>query len=112
VSGAEGTDPVRIVVESVSNEDLSILEIPTTFNVSSLSSQTSGSFSQDLQDPHVPTAPPQEPPAPIPKSQGLLTLPSYLPSMRFIKVRHGMEAPEDTKQPKICHFPNSACPTD
>lgn len=80
VSGAEGTDRARIEVESVSNEDLPIVEIPTTFNVSSLSSQTSGFFSQDLQDPHVPTAPPQEPPAPIPKSQGLLTPPSYLPS--------------------------------
>ncbi|XP_038835389.1 transmembrane protease serine 3-like [Salvelinus namaycush] len=87
VSGAEGTDPVRIEVESVSNEDLPIVEILTTFNASSLSSQTSGSFSQNLQDPHVPTAPLQEPPAPIPKSQGLLTPPSYLPSMRFIKVR-------------------------
>ncbi|XP_029596667.1 transmembrane protease serine 3-like isoform X1 [Salmo trutta] len=87
VSGAEGMDPFRIEVESVSNEDLPTVEIPTTFNVSPLSNQTSGSFSQDLQDPHVPTAPLQEPPAPIPKSQGQLTPPSYLPSMRFIKVR-------------------------
>ncbi|KAM9417894.1 transmembrane protease serine 3-like [Salvelinus alpinus] len=63
----KGTDWARIEVESVSNEDLAIVEIPTTFDVSSLRSQTSGSFSQDLQDPHVPTAPPQEPPAPIPK---------------------------------------------
>nr|XP_046174891.1 transmembrane protease serine 3-like [Oncorhynchus gorbuscha] len=87
VSGAEGTDPFRIEVESVSHEDLPTVEIPTTFNVSPLSGQTSGSFSQDLQDPHVPTAPFQEPPAPTPKSQGQLTPTSYLPSMRFIKVR-------------------------
>ncbi|XP_071243368.1 LOW QUALITY PROTEIN: transmembrane protease serine 3 [Salvelinus alpinus] len=86
-SAEERKGTVRIEVESVSNEDLPIVEILTTFNASSLSSQTSGSFSQNLQDPHVPTAPLQEPPAPIPKSQGLLTPPSYLPSMRFIKVR-------------------------
>ncbi|CAB1328034.1 unnamed protein product [Coregonus sp. 'balchen'] len=53
VPGAEGTDPARTEDESVSNEDLPIVEIPTTFNISPLSSQTSGPFSQDLQDPHA-----------------------------------------------------------
>ncbi|XP_010884347.3 transmembrane protease serine 3 [Esox lucius] len=88
VSEAEGKVPDLTKAGSVSDMDLPIMDTPTNLNVNVSSSQIKSPFSQDHQHPHVPTAPSEEPPAPVLVwSQGKLPTAGSHPPRRFIKVQ-------------------------
>ncbi|XP_056621414.1 transmembrane protease serine 3 [Triplophysa dalaica] len=77
-------------VVSVTDEDLPVVETPTTFNVSSFSSQRSRSihfYDPETRDPHVPVELPAETSAPLPvyKTYNIQIPPS--PGVPIIKVQ-------------------------
>ncbi|XP_052401041.1 transmembrane protease serine 3 [Carassius gibelio] len=86
----EGTESGALELVSITEEDLPVVETPTTFNVSSFSSDNSHSshfYDPDTQDPHVPVELPTVASAPLPvyKAHNLQIPPS--PGVPVIKVQ-------------------------
>ncbi|XP_051560293.1 transmembrane protease serine 3 [Myxocyprinus asiaticus] len=86
----DGTESGALEVVSVTDEDLPVVETPTTFNVSSFSSQNSHFIhfnGPDMQDPHVPVELPTEVSASLPvyKTLNIQIPPS--PGVPIIKVQ-------------------------
>ncbi|RXN32143.1 transmembrane protease serine 3-like protein [Labeo rohita] len=86
----DGTESGALELVSVTEEDLPVVETPTTFNVSSFSSQNSHSshfYDPDSQDPHVPVELPAVASAPLPvyKVHNIQIPPS--PGVPVIKVQ-------------------------
>ncbi|KAK2909182.1 hypothetical protein Q8A67_005019 [Cirrhinus molitorella] len=86
----DGAESGGLELVSVTEEDLPVVETPTTFNVSSFSSQNSHSshfYDPDSQDPHVPVELPAVASAPLPvyKVHNIQIPPS--PGVPVIKVQ-------------------------
>ncbi|XP_055060599.2 transmembrane protease serine 3 [Misgurnus anguillicaudatus] len=92
-------------VVSVTDEDLPVIETPTTFNVSSFSSQHSRSihfYDPATQDPHVPVELPTEASAPLPvyKTYNIQIPPS--PGVPIIKVQPFLSGGELSGFKSLC----------
>ncbi|XP_073670711.1 transmembrane protease serine 3-like [Paramisgurnus dabryanus] len=89
-------------VVSVTDEDLPVIETPTTFNVSSFSSHSFHIYDPATQDPHVPVELPTEASAPLPvyKTYNIQIPPS--PGVPIIKVQPFLSGGELSGFKSLC----------
>ncbi|KAK9981371.1 hypothetical protein ABG768_000911 [Culter alburnus] len=101
----DGTESGALELVSVTEEDLPIVETPTTFNVSSFSSQNSHSihfYDPSSQDPHVPVELPTVASAPLPvyKAHNIQIPPS--PGVPIIKVQPFLDGEHLSNLKSLC----------
>ncbi|XP_067298743.1 transmembrane protease serine 3 [Pseudorasbora parva] len=101
----DATESGALELVSVTEEDLPIVETPTTFNVSSFSSQNSHSnqfYDPGSQDPHVPVELPAVASAPLPvyKAHNIQIPPS--PGVPIIKVQPFLNGKDLSNLKSLC----------